>query len=85
MVIQSHHAYRKKSLIQSFKNLDSNYLHISYASNMPPLNGKMAPFIRQVDEFTIATHDEAAADEIIRNINEDLCLPICNLGIINRG
>jgi hypothetical protein len=48
------------------------------------MNGSYTLFLRQVDDFAIATTTEAQATEIIRQINNHLRLPIHNLGVINR-
>jgi hypothetical protein len=48
------------------------------------INGKMALFLRQVDDFAIATADPDTADHIIANINTTLRMPMKNMGIISR-
>jgi hypothetical protein len=48
------------------------------------INGKLVLFLRQVDDFAIATHDEDTANYIIAAISKHLQLPIHNLGIITR-
>ncbi len=47
-------------------------------------DGKLALFLRQVDDFAIATPDRETADMIIGQIDKHLHLPIHNLGIVDR-
>ncbi|MFN9980702.1 MAG: hypothetical protein ACK53Y_12330, partial [bacterium] len=47
-------------------------------------NGSTALFLRQVDDFAIATTTHAIADDIISQINTSLRMPMKNLGIIAR-
>ena len=47
-------------------------------------NGSTALFLRQVDDFAIATTTHAIADDIISKINTSLRMPMKNLGIITR-
>jgi hypothetical protein len=46
------------------------------------INGHYTLFLRQVDDFAIATINEEEANQIIMHINRYLRLPIHNLGII---
>lgn len=48
------------------------------------INGELALFLRQVDDFAIATMQQQTADHIISEINKHLRLPIHNLGVISR-
>jgi hypothetical protein len=48
------------------------------------INGHYTLFLRQVDDFAIATINEDEANKIIKQINTYLQLPIHNLGIITR-
>jgi hypothetical protein len=48
------------------------------------INGHYTLFLRQVDDFAIATINEEEAHQIIMHINRYLRLPIHNLGIIKR-
>jgi hypothetical protein len=48
------------------------------------IQGQYTLFLRQVDDFAIATTDEHTANHIITTINSYLRLPIHNMGIINQ-
>jgi hypothetical protein len=46
------------------------------------IDGNFMLFLRQVDDFAIATCSEDTANKIIARVNENLRLPIHNMGII---
>ncbi len=48
------------------------------------IQGWFTLFLLQVDDFAIATHDEATDNFILAEINKHLHLPIHNLGIITK-
>jgi deoxyuridine 5'-triphosphate nucleotidohydrolase len=48
------------------------------------IDGKMVLFLRQVDDFAIAATNATTVDRLIDQINEQLRMPMKNLGIITR-
>jgi deoxyuridine 5'-triphosphate nucleotidohydrolase len=48
------------------------------------IDGKMVLFLRQVDDFAIAAPNGSMVDDILKQINDKLRMPMKNLGIITR-
>jgi hypothetical protein len=48
------------------------------------INGELALFLRQVDDFAISTMQQQTANHIISEINKHLHLPIHNLGVVSQ-
>ena len=83
------HPESPRSWATLINNILTTKLHFKPTSHEPCLyhgsfNGKEILFLRQVDDFAVAAHEETTAIAVIKAINEEMTIEVKDLGRLDR-